>query len=344
MHTKTIVLNAERGVTLTAMIQEVGGEFRGVTARPAVLVIPGGGYMFCSDREADPVAMPFLAAGFQAFVLRYSVGAQGGWPKPLEDYEQAMSLIRKNAEKWHVIPDQIAVIGFSAGGHLAGAAAVMSENRPNAAILGYAVLRSDTAAEIGVKIPGIAELVDEKTCPCFLFATRTDSVVPIQNTLDMMNALNRFHTSIECHIYGYGPHGFSTGDAAVLGSGVLLPKRAADWVDDSIAWLRDLFGSITADGQEASVCRPHVTDDGEAWLSLDCSIGRIFGNSEAVRVLADTIEVMRRELVPFTPDMSFEDMIRAVSNMTLRALLSERGIENDRFDELNAALNRIPNI
>ncbi|MBQ6926903.1 MAG: alpha/beta hydrolase fold domain-containing protein [Oscillospiraceae bacterium] len=344
MHTKTIVLNAERGVTLTAMIQEVGGEFRGVTARPAVLVIPGGGYMFCSDREADPVAMPFLAAGFQAFVLRYSVGAQGGWPKPLEDYEQAMSLIRENAEKWHVIPDQIAVIGFSAGGHLAGAAAVMSENRPNAAILGYAVLRSDTAAEIGVKIPGIAELVDEKTCPCFLFATRTDSVVPIQNTLDMMNALNRFHTSFECHIYGYGPHGFSTGDAAVLGSGVLLPKRAADWVDDSIAWLRDLFGSITADGQEAPVCRPHVTDDGEAWLSLDCSIGRIFGNSEAVRVLADTIEVMRRELVPFTPDMSFEDMIRAVSNMTLRALLSERGIENDRFDELNAALNRIPNI
>ena len=50
------------------------------------------------------------------------------------------------------------------------------------------------------------------------------------------------------------------------------------------------------------------------------------------------------KLVPFTPDMSFEDMIRALSNMTLRALLSERGIENDRFDELNAALNRIPNI
>ena len=344
MHNKTIVLNAERGVTLTAMIQEVGGEFRGVTARPAVLVIPGGGYLFCSDREADPVAMPYLAAGFQAFILRYSVGAQGGWPRPLEDYEQAMTLTRENAEKWHVIPDQIAVVGFSAGGHLAGAAAVMSENRPNAAILGYAVLRADTAAEIGVQIPGIAELVDEKTCPCFLFATRTDSVVPIQNTLDMMNALNRFHTSFECHIYGYGPHGFSTGDAAVLGSGVLLPKRAADWVDDSIAWLRDLFGSITADGQEKPVLRPHVTDDGEAWLSLDCSIGRIFGNSEAVRVLADTIEVMRKELVPFTPDMSFEDMIRALSNMTLRALLSERGIENDRFDELNAALNRIPNI
>ena len=161
MHVDTITLNAARNVTLTVMTQEVGGEFRGVTVRPAVLVIPGGGYMFCSDREAEPVALPFLAAGFQAFVLRYSTGEHSRWPNPLEDYEQAMSLIRENADKWHVIPDQIAVIGFSAGGHLAGAAAVMSENRLNAAILGYPVLRRDTAEEIGVEIPGIAEMVDE---------------------------------------------------------------------------------------------------------------------------------------------------------------------------------------
>ena len=344
MHVDTITLNAARDVTLTVMTQEVGGEFRGVTARPAVLVIPGGGYMFCSDREAEPVALPYLTAGFQAFVLRYSTGAHSRWPNPLEDYEQAMSLIRENADKWHVIPDQIAVIGFSAGGHLAGAAAVMSENRPNAAILGYPVLRRDTAEEIGVEIPGIAELVDEKTCPCFLFATRTDSVVPIQNTLDMLNALNRFHTAFECHIYGYGPHGFSTGEASLMGRGVLIPERASDWVADSIAWLRDLFGDFGADGQTAPVCRAHVTDDAEAWLSLDCSIGRVFGNAEAKRMLADTIAVMRKKIVPFAPGMSFEEMMQAVSRMTLRELLCERRIETDRLDELDAALRKIPNI
>ena len=342
---ETIILNKERNVTLTVMAQEVGGEFRGVTARPAVLILPGGGYMFCSDREAEPVAAPYLAAGFQAFILRYSVGAFGGWPRPLEDYEQAMALIRENAEKWHVIPDQIAVIGFSAGGHLAGAAAVMSENRPNAAILGYAVLRADTADEIGVTIPGIAELVDEKTCPCFLFATRTDSVVPVQNTLDMINALNRFHTSFECHIYGYGPHGYSTGDPSLLGSGVLIPERASDWVHDSVAWLRDLFGSITSDGQEKPVCRAHATDDAEAWLSLDCSVSRIFGNAEALRQLADLIAVMREKITPFSPEMSFEDMINALGRMTLRALLSERQlVEPGRFDELDEKLHKIPNI
>ena len=344
MRLETIVLNEERNVTLTAMVQETGGEFRGVTARPAVLILPGGGYMFCSDREAEPVAMPYLQAGFQAFILRYSVGEHAVWPNQLNDYEQAMALIREHADEWHVIPEKIAVIGFSAGGHLAGAAAVMSENRPNAAVLGYPVLLEEIAEELGMSKLGIPERVDEKTCPCFLFATRTDSVVPIQNTLDMMDALNRFHTSFECHIYGYGPHGFSTGDPSLLGSGMLIPARAAEWVNDSIAWLRDLFGQISADGQAAPVCRAHVTDDAEAWLSLDCSVSRIFGNAEALRVLADTVAVMREKIVPYAPEMSFEDMMQAVGRMTLRELLAERQIETERFDELDAALHRIPNI
>ena len=131
------------------------------------------------------------------------------------DYEQAMEYILENAEKWHVMKDRIAVVGFSAGGHLAGAAATMGRHRPAAAILGYPVLMQETALELGLSMPGIPENVDENTCPCFLFATRTDSVVPIQNTIDMLNALNRYQTSFECHIYGYGPHGFSTGDHSV---------------------------------------------------------------------------------------------------------------------------------
>ena len=255
-----------------------------------------------------------------------------------------MSLIRERADQWHVIPDKIAVIGFSAGGHLAGAAATMSVNRPNAAILGYAVLRRDTSLEIGADNPGIVEHVDEKTCPCFLFATRTDSVVPIQNTLDMMNALNRCQTSFECHIYPYGPHGFSTGDPSIQGLETVFPRRAENWVEDSIAFLRDLFGDFGPQGMTEPVLRSHVNDDAMAWLSLDCSIARIFGNPEARRVLAPTIEIMREKIVPFTPEMSFEDMMQALGKMTLRELLAERGIHTERFAELNEALHKIPNI
>ena len=70
MFIEKIVLSKERNVTLTAMIQDVGGEYRTVTERPGIIVIPGGGYSFCSDREAEPVAMAFLNAGFDAFILR----------------------------------------------------------------------------------------------------------------------------------------------------------------------------------------------------------------------------------------------------------------------------------
>ena len=69
MKAEYIVLNKERNVSLTAYLLDVGGEFRYVNKRPAVFVIPGGGYQFCSDREADPVAMAFLQAGYDAFVF-----------------------------------------------------------------------------------------------------------------------------------------------------------------------------------------------------------------------------------------------------------------------------------
>ncbi len=344
MKIETITLNKERNVTLTAMIQDVGGEFRGVTKRPAVFVIPGGGYMFCSDREADPVALPYLKAGYDAFILRYSVKEDSAWPNPLNDYDQAMDYIKEKADEWNVMTDKIAVIGFSAGGHLAGAAATMSKNRPAAAILGYAVLREDTAHEI-TDGPSIVDAVDEKTCPCFLFATRTDNVVPIQNTIDMMSALNKYNTSFECHVYDYGPHGFSTCDSSLLFKNVLITERAKNWVDDSIGWLRDVLGDFDETGIVKPVCKAHVTDDGEQWLSLDCTLQRIFGNPEAVKVLSDTIDRMRKEIPPFAPDLTFDDMMMGVlGKMKMRDLLAERNIDVDKFDEMDEKLSKIPNI
>lgn len=74
------------------------------------------------------MAQEYLRAGYHAFVLRYSVGWENAvWPNPLEDYDQAMELITAHAKEWHLIPEKIAVIGFSAGGHLAACAATMAE-------------------------------------------------------------------------------------------------------------------------------------------------------------------------------------------------------------------------
>ena len=243
---ETVTLHADRGVTLTAYVQPVDGEFAGVTARPAVLILPGGGYQYCSDREADPVAYPFLAAGYQAFVLRYSVGDEGAWPRPLDDYEQAMALLAENADSWHLDPTKIAVIGFSAGGHLAAVAATMAEHRPAAAILGYPVILPEIADRCRPGMPYPAEHVTADTAPTFLFHTRDDDVTVVENTLAFASALAGAGVPFEAHVYSFGAHGFSTG-AAHLNPRPLTP-RARHWVPESIAWLDETLGALTASG------------------------------------------------------------------------------------------------
>lgn len=242
MKSEIIILNETRQVTLSAYIQPVEGEFFRIHQRPAVLILPGGGYQICSDTEADPAAFPFLAAGYHVFILRYSVADNLKWPHPLEDYEEAMKLIRKNAEEWHVMPQKIAVLGFSAGGHLAGCAATLAKERPNAALLGYALLTDDVKA-YSKEAPSVVEAVDKTTCPCFLFATTNDNVVAIKNSLAFMLVLQRFSIPFESHLYSYGPHGFASGNSASLNPKDITP-RAANWVADSIQWLKEIFGDF----------------------------------------------------------------------------------------------------
>lgn len=165
MHLETIILNEERKVSLTAYVQDVGGEF-GFHKRPAMLILPGGGYSMCSDREADPVAMLYLKAGYQTFILRYTVKEHGAWPNPLNDYEEAMELIQTRAEEWHVQKDKIAVVGFSAGGHLAACAATVAKHRPAAAVLVYPAILKEIVDACQPGMPYPAEHVSQETPPC----------------------------------------------------------------------------------------------------------------------------------------------------------------------------------
>ena len=242
MYFEQYTLNKERNVTLTAYIQEVEGTYRLLKKRPGIIVIPGGAYQYCSRREADPVASAFLKAGYQTFILRYSVGEFAAWPNPLNDYEQAMSLILSKEEEWHLIPDRIAAAGFSAGGHLAAAAAALSVHKPRAAILGYAVLNDDVK-RYNQTAPDLTAAVSKDTCPCFLFASRTDDSVPVGNTIRFVNALEAAGVVYECHIYSHGPHGFSTGEGQIQDRSVMC-RRAYRWVEDAVTWLEDVMGGL----------------------------------------------------------------------------------------------------
>ena len=279
MRQEVITLNEEREVTLTAYIQGCSGEFRRAPQRPAVLILPGGGYAMCSEREADPVAFAYLKAGFQAFVLRYSVGEHAVWPNPLDDYEQAMTLIRSRAEEWGVCPNKVAAVGFSAGGHLAGVAATTAKERPDAAVLGYAALGGcGTPANTGA--PAVASAVDDLTPPCFVFASASDTLVPVGNSIEFIGALAQAGISFESHIYAFAPHGFSTGDA-FLEDPSQLCSRAPRWVEDSIAWLGDVLGTPGEDGMGEPRCNRWLTADDAPYLSLDCTVGHVAACPEA---------------------------------------------------------------
>ena len=239
MKTEKLVLNEERNVTLTAYIQQVEGEFSNIKKRPAIIVMPGGAYEFCSERAADPVALVYLRAGFQVFILRYSVAEHKAWRNPLDDYEQAYKLICEKSGEWAVDTQRIAVIGFSAGGHLAGCAATISACKPKAAILGYPVLNRATTNFYSETAPDVVSSVDENTCPCFIFASRNDNTVAVENTVEMLGALNKNGISYECHIYSDAPHGFSVADETVNARALDMCSRTPNWTADSVAWLKE---------------------------------------------------------------------------------------------------------
>ncbi len=344
MKTEIIILNEERNVSLTAYIQDVKGAFAYVTKRPAVLILPGGGYQYCSDREADPVAMAYLKAGYQAFILRYSVKEHAMWPNPLKDYEQAMELIRSRQEEWHLYPDKIAVVGFSAGGHLAAAAATMSENRPNAAILGYAVAGSDVKA-CNLSAPDTIAAVNRKTCPCFLFATRTDNLVPVMNSIKFMEALTKADVSFESHIYAYGPHGFSTCDTSVQNKETVICERVPNWVPDSIGWLRDMLGDFGEGSMTEPVCKAHVNDDDGEFLSVDCSIGCILRSEKGEAVIEGILSSVMNGMEGQSGNrMKFEgDIVDLVSKMTLRYMLEYGKASQSFIADMNRMLSEIKN-
>jgi acetyl esterase/lipase len=237
-----------KGVTLTAYLLDAADDLSNAKIRPAVLIFPGGGYYRCSDREAEPVAMAFLAEGYHAFVLRYSVGENAAFPKSLSDAEEALELLHKKAADWGVEPGKIAVCGFSAGGHLAAALGTMGRVRPNALVLGYPCILESMSETLAFRVPSLEQQVDAQTPSTFLFATANDSRVPVENTLAFASALDQTGVPFELHIFQDGAHGLSLAKPHTSnGSRPMVNAEAAAWINLCHAWLRRHFGEFPSE-------------------------------------------------------------------------------------------------
>ena len=264
-------------ICLTTYVMDALPGMIGGEVRPAVVVCPGGGYRFLSPREAENMAIWFTARGFHAFVLEYSIVPDTDYheakrilgKEPLLDISWALSTIRAHAEEWHVDPDKIAVMGSSAGGHLAAMLGVLwndpeivetlgiekGSNRPNAIVLNYTPVISNEQLLSGStrKIHGedktreeymalsLERFVGEHTPPCFMWHTLEDRTVPVEHPLLFSLALRKHNIPFELHVFEKGAHGLSTCQADVASSPAGINPETGKWKDLCLTFLRRHF-------------------------------------------------------------------------------------------------------
>lgn len=260
-------------VILTAYIQErVGGteDF----LRPAVIICPGGGYEFTTERESEPVALAFMEKGYQAFVLDYTVLNQDEkkelMPHPLYNLAEAVHYVRSNRKEFKVDGNKISIMGFSAGGHLCAMYCGVyaqewfvkqtryseEEMKPNYAVLCYPVIDfslgwPETKKQIFsiTSQPGkykAQELISAaKTPPTFIWHTVSDEGVPVQNTLQYVQKLEEHKINFECHLFHRGRHGLSLANAqsAKIMDETYINPHAAKWFSLMIEWLNEHYSN-----------------------------------------------------------------------------------------------------
>ena len=340
MKQEIITLNSERNVTLTSYIQEVGGDFH-FQKRPAMIVIPGGGYSWCSDREADAVAFAYLKAGYQAFILRYSIGEYNTWPNPLEDYEMTMELIEKRSEEWGIDTTRIAAVGFSAGGHLCACAATIAKRKPAAAILVYPAILKEVCDICQLGMPRPNEQVTADTCPCFIVAARDDHTVDVKNSILMQLALAEHEVPFESHIYSYGGHGFSTGEDWIVDGNT--SARVANWVEDSIGWLKENLGNLTVKGFSEPNTAVLKNGNSAPVLSVSCSLNYIRKQPEEVLgVMKPLFDGMKA--VADSKGYNVEDLMTAIGACTIRELMEMVQMDEEYIQKIDSILRGMVNL
>lgn len=232
--------------------------------RPSILICPGGGYAGVSQREGEPIGLHFLPEGYNVFILTYSV-CPNRFPTQLREVAAAMELIHRNAVVWSCDPCRVAIMGFSAGGHLAAhystcyncpeVREVFPSSFPvSASILCYPVITADPKyAHMGSIInlsghdPITAEDIAKFSCekqatdhtpPAFLWHTAADNGVPVMNSLLYAGALADRDIPFELHVYPFGCHGLATVDEHTNNGLDEKTAHAAAWLPALKKWLK----------------------------------------------------------------------------------------------------------
>ena len=274
MRTETFVPDVRYpDCAMTTYIHEPFSELQ-IAKRRAIIVCPGGGYCFLSEREAEPIALQYFAAGLNVFILRYSIREKAVNNAPLIESALAVKYLRDHAEEYFIDPDYIFITGFSAGGHCAAMCGTLWNdpavrealgidrgeapegiNKPTATVLCYPVITGgpyahrgsiDTlcggpsAGTAGADRFSLELHVDSTTAPAFIWHTFNDGGVPIQNTLLYASAMAAAGVPFEYHVYPDGVHGLSLCNSETsLGQAYLDNPVCAGWLKEAIRYVKE---------------------------------------------------------------------------------------------------------
>lgn len=234
--------------------------------RPAVVIVPGGAYRFCSKREQEVVALEFLARGFNAFVLEYMCSVDNiHYPEQLLELATSVDYIKKNAKSLSINPKEIFAVGFSAGGHLVASLSTdytiansfyssKLDSKLTGAGLIYPVISdkyghcesfdnlfigtSEQYKNEHIKYARMDELVNKNTAPAFIYSTYEDRTVPSPNSLMYAKAMADNNIPYELHVYKNGGHGMSVASAEINDTVKGISRNKA-WIDDCAGFFRD---------------------------------------------------------------------------------------------------------
>ena len=263
----------------------------------SVIICPGGGYgMLAINKEGFKVAEWFNSLGINAFVLKYRLPSdlimKNKTVAPLQDAQEAIRLVRRNAIKWNLNPNKIGIMGFSAGGHLAATLATHYDDKvytpsdttsakPNFSILIYPVISMQEGVThqgskdnlLGKNAQG--EIVDKysnekqitvSTPKTFLVHATDDKAVPVENSINYYLALKKEKVPAEMHLYENGGHGFGLG---VKGTNTFWPETCKKWLAVNDYTLKSdgyVFTYFKGNGEDG--LHLAYSEDGYKWNTL----------------------------------------------------------------------------
>lgn len=212
-------------------------------ALPAVVIIPGGSYNQIKERDSERVALTFSTHAFQSFVVRYPVEEHKDYQQAKLAIAQAFDYIVDHAAELRVDPNQLGIIGFSAGGQLAAAYSNQAASKAKFAALGYPVIKPTIDDRMGVVTEDVSQLVTAKTPATFVWGSVNDELTPYLDHINAyVTALAAHHVPFELHEFGTGNHGIALANRY---TGIVnrdrVDRHMSQWFPLFLEWFAEMI-------------------------------------------------------------------------------------------------------